>query len=183
MKVKFFRCSRRLFIILASQKMTWFSEKMLISTRCISGFMPNLHKKILKLSTHYIPWSQIIVDLCHCITTCTSTCHWSPVFQIFIGLCHSIILASTCISACHWPSGQLYLLLWWRWSWIVMANFWLNIKVSTVMEFWLWLTCLSSFLYTTIRDHLYKEVDKCSRFLTPTPLCLNFFITIPRQIW
>ena len=89
-------------------------------------------------ATHYIPWSQIIVDLCHCITTCTSTCHWSPVFQIFIGLCHSIILASTCISACHWPSGQLYLLLWWRWSWIVMANFWLNIRVSTVMEFWLW---------------------------------------------
>ena len=50
------RCSRRLFIILVSLTMTWFSEKirvswtltlekMLISTRCIHGFMSNLIKK------------------------------------------------------------------------------------------------------------------------------------------
>ena len=31
--------------------MTWFSEKMFIYTRCICGFMPNLHKKSLFLST------------------------------------------------------------------------------------------------------------------------------------
>ena len=36
-----------LFIILASLTMTLFSEKVLISNRCISGLMPNLIKKIL----------------------------------------------------------------------------------------------------------------------------------------
>ena len=41
----FLRCSRRLFIILVSLMMTWFSEKMLISTRWIHGFMSNLIKK------------------------------------------------------------------------------------------------------------------------------------------
>ena len=45
LKVRILRCSRRLFIILVSLAMTWFSEKMLISTRCIHGFMPILIKK------------------------------------------------------------------------------------------------------------------------------------------
>ena len=45
LKVRILRCSRRLFIILVSLTMTWFSEKMLISTRCIHGFMSNLIKK------------------------------------------------------------------------------------------------------------------------------------------
>ena len=39
------RCSRRLFIILVSLTMTWFSEKIVISTRCIHNFMSNLIKK------------------------------------------------------------------------------------------------------------------------------------------
>ena len=38
LKVRILICLRRLFIILVSQTMTWFSEKMLISTRCIHGF-------------------------------------------------------------------------------------------------------------------------------------------------
>ena len=33
--------------------MTWFSEKMFIYTRCICGFMPNLHKKSWILSNLY----------------------------------------------------------------------------------------------------------------------------------
>ena len=45
LKVRILRCLRRLFIILVSLTMTWFSEKMLISTRCIHGFMSNLIKK------------------------------------------------------------------------------------------------------------------------------------------
>ena len=45
LKVRLLRCSRRLFIILASLRMTWFSEKMLISSWCIHGFMSNLIKK------------------------------------------------------------------------------------------------------------------------------------------
>ena len=45
LKVQILRCSRRLFIILVSLTMTWFSEKVLISTRCIHGFMSNLIKK------------------------------------------------------------------------------------------------------------------------------------------
>ena len=35
--------------------MTWFSEKMLISTRCICGFMPKLHKKSWMVSNNH-PW-------------------------------------------------------------------------------------------------------------------------------
>ena len=45
LRVRILRCSRRLFIILVSLTMTRFSEKMLISTRCIHGFMSNLIKK------------------------------------------------------------------------------------------------------------------------------------------
>ena len=45
LKIQILRCWRRLFIILVSLTMKWFSEKMLISTRCIHGFMSNLIKK------------------------------------------------------------------------------------------------------------------------------------------
>ena len=45
LKVRILRCSRRLFIILVCLTKTWFSEKRLISTRCIHGFMSNLIKK------------------------------------------------------------------------------------------------------------------------------------------
>ena len=45
LKVQILRYSRRLFIILVSLTMTWLSEKILISTRCIHGFMSNLIKK------------------------------------------------------------------------------------------------------------------------------------------
>ena len=45
LKVRILRCLRRLFINLVSLTMTWFSEKMLVSTRCIHGFMSNLIKK------------------------------------------------------------------------------------------------------------------------------------------
>ena len=44
-----------LFIILVSLTMTWFSEKMLISTRCIHGVMSNLIKKFWTVSNLYFP--------------------------------------------------------------------------------------------------------------------------------
>ena len=40
-----------MFIILLSLTVTWFSEKMLISTRCIHGFMSNLIEKSWTVST------------------------------------------------------------------------------------------------------------------------------------
>ena len=45
LKIRNLRCSRRLFIILVSLTVTLFSEKMLISTRCMCGFMSNSIKK------------------------------------------------------------------------------------------------------------------------------------------
>ena len=45
LEIRTLGCLRRLFIILLSLTVTLFSEKMLISTRCTSGFMLNLHKK------------------------------------------------------------------------------------------------------------------------------------------
>ena len=50
LKIRILRCSRRLFIILVSLTVTLFSEKMLIFTRCIRGFMSNLIKKSLTVS-------------------------------------------------------------------------------------------------------------------------------------
>ena len=49
-----------LFIILVSLTMTLFSEKVLISNRCISGLMSNLIKKILDglYSSPKTKWSQ-----------------------------------------------------------------------------------------------------------------------------
>ena len=51
LKIRIFRCLRRLFIILVNLTVTLFSEKMLISTRCIHGFMSNSIKKSWKGST------------------------------------------------------------------------------------------------------------------------------------
>ena len=48
LSIKILRCSRRLFIILVSLMMAWFSEKILISTWCIHGFMLNLIKNLLQ---------------------------------------------------------------------------------------------------------------------------------------
>ena len=45
LKMRIFKCSRRLFIILVSLTVTLFSDKMLISTRCIRV---QLDQKILK---------------------------------------------------------------------------------------------------------------------------------------
>ena len=60
LKVRILRYSRRLFIILVSLTMTWFSEKMLISPWCIHGFMSNLIKT---------PWTDSI----HAVTLCIAT--------------------------------------------------------------------------------------------------------------
>ena len=43
--------------------MTWFSEKMLISNRCICGFMPNLHKKSWMVSNAYVGQCQANLGL------------------------------------------------------------------------------------------------------------------------
>ena len=50
LKIQIFIYSRRLFIILVSLTITWFSGKMLISPRCICGLMPNLIKKSCRIS-------------------------------------------------------------------------------------------------------------------------------------
>ena len=44
-KVWILQSLRRLFIVLVGLTVTWFSEKMLISHRCIHGLMSNLIKK------------------------------------------------------------------------------------------------------------------------------------------
>ena len=51
LKLRILRSLTRLFIILVSLTMSLFSEKMLISNRCISGFMPNLIKKSWTVSS------------------------------------------------------------------------------------------------------------------------------------
>ena len=45
LKVQILQTLRRLFIILVSMTMTLFSEKVLISNKCIGGLMSNLIKK------------------------------------------------------------------------------------------------------------------------------------------
>ena len=45
------------FIILVSRMISWYSEKMLISNRCMCGFMPNSHKKSWKIS-NFPPTTQ-----------------------------------------------------------------------------------------------------------------------------
>ena len=56
-----------LFIILVGLMMTRFSEKMLISTRCIHGFMSNLIKKI---------WTDSTLKLFLCSATYVCTCRY-----------------------------------------------------------------------------------------------------------
>ena len=64
LKIKSLRTLRRLLIILVGLMMTWYSEKIMISTRSICGFMPNLSKKYWMVSTWhglkmYFPWLHI----------------------------------------------------------------------------------------------------------------------------
>ena len=47
LKIRILRCSRRFFIILVSLTVTLFSEKMLIFTKCMRGFMSNSIEKFL----------------------------------------------------------------------------------------------------------------------------------------
>ena len=51
LKLRILRSLTRFFIILVSLMRSLFSEKMLISYRCISGLMPNLIKKSWMVST------------------------------------------------------------------------------------------------------------------------------------
>ena len=50
LKNRILRCSSRLIIISIGLTVTLFSEKMLIYTRCICGFIPNLNKKYFSVS-------------------------------------------------------------------------------------------------------------------------------------
>ena len=52
-KIRILRCSRRLFIVLVCLTVTLFSEKMVISTRCIGGFMSNMIKSVTISNTQY----------------------------------------------------------------------------------------------------------------------------------
>ena len=47
--------------ILVGLTMTWYSKKMMICTRCIHGFMPNLHKKYWMVILHacLLAWCNI----------------------------------------------------------------------------------------------------------------------------
>ena len=53
LKVRILQSLTRLFIILVNLTKTGFSEEMLISIRCLRGFMPNLLKKSLTVSSKY----------------------------------------------------------------------------------------------------------------------------------
>ena len=44
---------QRSLIISVTLTMTWFSEKMPISTRCLDGFTPNLHKQFWMVSNNH----------------------------------------------------------------------------------------------------------------------------------
>ena len=65
LKVRSLRCSRRLFIIFVSLTMTLFSEKVLISNRCISGLMSNLIKKSWTDSTAQLHGHYGMKTVCH----------------------------------------------------------------------------------------------------------------------
>ena len=59
LKVWILQSLRRLFIIMVGLRMTWFSEKMLISYKCIRGLMPNLIKKswtVSRLDALLVAW-------------------------------------------------------------------------------------------------------------------------------
>ena len=57
-KLRILRSLTRLFIILVSLMRSLFSEKMLVSNRCISGLMSNLIKKSWKVSSHDVTKSK-----------------------------------------------------------------------------------------------------------------------------
>ena len=63
-----------LLIILVGLTVTLFSEKMLISTRCIHGFMPNLIKKSVRVSSPAVSCTRLSLALSHCAKLCQIAC-------------------------------------------------------------------------------------------------------------
>ena len=63
LKIEILKWSKRLFIILVSPTVTLFSEKMLILTRCIHGFMPNLIKKSVMV-IYYVVLEILLISTC-----------------------------------------------------------------------------------------------------------------------
>ena len=66
LKIRILPSFWRLLIMLVGLTMTWYSE-MLISARCICGFMRSLHKKSWTVSNRRIAWLSLVV-----CTTCIS---------------------------------------------------------------------------------------------------------------
>jgi hypothetical protein len=67
----------RSLIILVGLTMTWFSEKMMISYICISGFMPNSHKKSWMVSNESILtfiYSEKATKFCKISTLLLTVC-------------------------------------------------------------------------------------------------------------
>jgi hypothetical protein len=75
LKIRILRCSRRLFIILVSLMVTLFSEKMLISNRCIHGFMSNSNKKSWKDSNTDGHSQGALLGIAHRVDF--FVCNWS----------------------------------------------------------------------------------------------------------
>ena len=63
LKLRILRSLTRLFIILVSLMRSLFSEKMLVSNRCISGLMPNLIKKSQTVSFLASPPLKVTIML------------------------------------------------------------------------------------------------------------------------
>ena len=73
------RTLTRLFIILVILTKTWFSEEMLISTRCIRDLMPNLLKQSLTVFTR-----DIFLNTFHSLHwPCQITHLWSAIAEKF----------------------------------------------------------------------------------------------------
>ena len=93
--------------------MTRFSVKMLISTRCICGFMPKLHKKSWMLSINHLPYEilkQFAQSECDLINSLTSTLVGQLSLISVNGLenCNNaeVFLAADTISVQHSPLGS-----------------------------------------------------------------------------
>ena len=121
LKVRILICSRRLFIILVSLTMTWFSEKMLISTRCIHGFMSKLIKK---------SWTDSNTD----VTLSKDKASWPLVAKLLVknGIFFSILgryKEEKIWRRRMWHSKQCPISLEWK---IVMTRFLQMIEVKTI---------------------------------------------------
>ena len=129
LKIRILRCSRWLFIILVSLTVTLFSEKMLISTRCIHGFMSKSIKKSVTVSSTAVPKREQRLSSHFSKSTILQTQHFSKFCLTYMQLCNCKVDRKSEVITHVTHASDTFQYLACPWLWIYM------LQVTMLLEY------------------------------------------------